>query len=284
MGCNDNGATCQQGGEDYPVAEAVCEVLYHDWENTEYKLVRVKGTPAMLKAVPGQFFHLACPGTTQGSTYLRRPMSVHGVRPEEGIVEFLYKVQGEGTKAMATLQVGDTLDVLGPVGKGFTMPEGTKHMLVLARGVGLATLTPLIEQAAREGRAVTAILSVRSPELILARERLLAAGATVCYVSDSEGTSAPDKVAQKIADIHAEKPVDFVVTCGSNRLLQLLREFAAQHGIAGQVATEQLMGCAMGMCYACVKPFRKEPGSDELTYKRVCWDGPVFDMAEVVTW
>jgi dihydroorotate dehydrogenase electron transfer subunit len=267
-----------------PVNEADCEVVYHDWENAEYKLIKVKGTAAMLTAQPGQFFHLACPGVDAGKVYLRRPMSVYGVDQAQGLVEFLYKVQGEGTKAISELQCGASLNLLGPLGKGFTLPAASQHVVVIARGVGLATLTPLIEQAALANKKVTAILSVRTPALALSKARLEKAGAHVVFVTDAENTSSPEQVAALLAQIHAETAIDFLATCGSNRLLQVMRHFASQHQIAGQVATEQLMGCAMGMCYACVKPFRKEKGSDTLTYKRVCWDGPVFDLEEVVSW
>jgi dihydroorotate dehydrogenase electron transfer subunit len=110
------------------------------------------------------------------------------------------------------------------------------------------------------------------------------AGARVLTVTDAEGTSDVVQIAKLLRELHAAHPFDYVTTCGSNRLLVLLQRFAAEHGVHGEIALEQHMGCALGACYACVRPFRKHEASDELTYRRVCWEGPVFSLKETVSW
>ena len=64
----------------------------------------------------------------------------------------------------------------------------------------------------------------------------------------------------------------------------LQQRLAEEFGAAGEVALEQRMGCALGMCFACVRAFRAAPGSETLTYRRVCYEGPVFDLRETVSW
>lgn len=268
----------------YPIAETPCRVLRNAWVNAEYKHMVVAGNPASLAAQPGQFFHLMCPATDEHQPFLRRPMSLYGVNPAAGTVEFLYKVQGAGTLGLATLVEGDDLDMLGPLGRGFELPASTRHVLIVARGVGLATLTPLAAMAIAQGATVTAILSARTPELIMSQDELTAAGARVVTVSDSQGNSSVPRLDTLIRELHAQEPFDFMTTCGSNRLLKLLQHLSGELKVPGQIAMEQHMGCAIGMCYACVRPFRKAAGSSELSYRRVCWDGPVFALQEALTW
>jgi len=266
------------------IEEGRCRVVSNEWVNPEYKHMVVEARPRTLAVEPGQFFHLACPATAVDQPFLRRPMSLYRVRREEGCVEFLYKVQGAGTRGLATLRPGDELDVLGPLGKGFDLADDASHVLILARGVGLATLNPLAENAARAGKKVTAILSARTPELVMSAEALRALGVDVHTVADSVGTSGVEQIRALLSSVHSASPVNWAATCGSNRLMLLLQDFAREHGIAAQVAMEQHMGCALGMCFACVRPLRREANSDQLTYRRVCWDGPVFDLQEALSW
>lgn len=278
------GDGCCGAAAPFTIAEAPCRVLRNAWVNGEYKHMVVAGNPASLAAQPGQFFHLMCPATEQDQPFLRRPMSLYGVSADAGTVEFLYKVQGAGTRGLATLNEGDYLDMLGPLGRGFELPEGTGHVLLVARGVGLATLTPLAAAAIAQGARVTAILSARTPQLIMSAGELTAAGAQVLTVTDEDGNSSVPKLDAMIRRLHEADAFDFMTTCGSNRLLKLLQHLSAELKVPGQIAMEQHMGCALGMCYACVRPFRKEGGSTELSYRRVCWDGPVFPLDEALTW
>lgn len=266
---------------DAPVADAETIVLSHTAVNDEYRhLVLRAGRPATL-AAPGQFFHLMCPASGEDKPYLRRPMSTYKADPEAGTLEFLYKVAGLGTRALATLKPGDPFRVLGPLGVGFTLDDSWRHIVVLGRGVGLATLAPLAEAAARKGIGVTAILSARRPDLVMSADRFGAIGADVRPVLDSDGSSAPENVREILAGLAREGRADAIFTCGSNRLFRLAKDFARETGIAGQVALEQQMACGIGMCFCCVRKFEVD---GELVDKRVCWDGPVFDLKEATSW
>lgn len=264
------------------VGENLCRVVSNHKVNGEYRLMVADAPPLALTARAGQFFHLACPATGEDNPFLRRPMSIYRVDPVREQICFLYKVQGAGTRGLASLTLGDTLDALGPLGTGFHLPDATRHVLLLARGVGLATLAPLAGLAASAGADVTAVLSARSPEFIMSEAYLHGLGARTLSVTDRDGSSRVDALEPQLRGLHAERPFDFVATCGSNRLLQLLQALTAEWGIPGEVALEQHMGCGLGMCYACVRPFRKPDGSED--YRRVCWDGPVFKLREATPW
>lgn len=273
------------GDEDpYPqraVGEFVGTVVSNEWVNEEYKHIVLKVHPHALKAYAGQMFHLLCPSPDGAEVWMRRPMSVYRIDREAGQIEFLYKVEGRGTRGMAVLAPGDDFNVAGPLGVGFRLEPQWKNIVVLGRGVGLATLAPLSQLAAAAGVGVTAILSARSPDVLMSKDMFEGLGARTIAVLDTDSTSAVDNVERILEDIIAQKKADAFFTCGSNRLLKLMQRLGKKHGIPGQVAVEQIMVCGFGACYVCVRTFEVD---GQKTLKRVCRDGPVFNMQEAVGW
>jgi dihydroorotate dehydrogenase electron transfer subunit len=269
----------------FPPRPAIHEALTRVQSNTpvagEYRLLVLDAPRRILDCAPGQFFHLLCPVSAAHQPYLRRPMSIYGYYPETGELQFLYKVAGEGTAALAEMQPGDTLNVLGPLGQGFTIADGWQNLMLVARGVGLATLAPLAQEARRLGRNLTAICSARSPEVLMSVEHFRELGARVIAVTDAEGTSGTGPLGRLIEAEVAAGRVDAFYTCGSNRLLTLLKEIGARHNIPGQIALEQQMACGLGMCHCCVRSIRR---GGVVTQERVCREGPVFGIEEAIEW
>ena len=176
-----------------PAEEALCPVVSHDQVNAEYKHLIVEASPKALAVKPGQFFNLLCPSPDAGELWLRRPQSVYRIDRAGGRIEFLYKCVGRGTNGLATLKPGDKLNMVGPLGVGFHVDPGWKHIVVLGRGVGIATLGPLSQLAGEHGIRVTAILSARSPEFVMADDLFSKVG-DVIGVLDTDGSSAVDNV------------------------------------------------------------------------------------------
>src|ERR1044072_7484049 len=104
-----------------PAEEAWGKMLAYVWVNSEYKHLVVKASPKQLKAKPGQFFNILCPSPDAGELWLRRPQSVYRIDRQNRRVEFLYKCVGRGTYGLATLEPGDALNMVGPLGVGFTI-------------------------------------------------------------------------------------------------------------------------------------------------------------------
>jgi dihydroorotate dehydrogenase electron transfer subunit len=181
---------------------------------------------------------------------------------------------------MATFAPDQDCNIVGPLGVGFSLQPQWKHIVVLGRGVGLATMGPISQLAADNGVRVTAILSARSPELVMADDLFGQVG-EVIRVLDSDGTSAVENVEAILERLIAQKRADAFYTCGSNRLMHLMKKLGKKYVIPGQVAMEQIMACGIGPCYVCVRTFEVN-GHKEL--RRVCIEGPVFDMQECVGW
>jgi dihydroorotate dehydrogenase electron transfer subunit len=247
--------------------------------NAEYRHLVVGCSAASAAAAPGQFFQLLCPHTEGAQPFLRRPMSLYGADPERKQVEFLYKVAGAGTLGLSTLGPGDSLDIMGPLGVGFTLDPNLRHIVAIGRGAGLATLAPLAKAAQANGTAVTAIFSARRPELLVSVELFKGHGAEVIAATDSEGSSGPAAIERVLRGLIDEGRCEAFYTCGSSRLLRVQQRLAHEFKIPGQVAMEQQMACGIGLCYCCVKDFNV---GGEIVQRRVCWEGPVFDMMEAL--
>jgi dihydroorotate dehydrogenase electron transfer subunit len=263
----------------YPIAEQTVAVVSNEPVNSEYRHLIVSGLRSGTTGAAGQFFHILCPSSIGDSPYLRRPMSIYACDPRAGTLEFLYKVTGAGTRGLATLKSGDNLNVLGPLGIGFSLSEKWRGIAVVGRGVGLATLAPLAAMAQQQNTSVTAILSARTPEVLMSEELFRSHGATVLSVTDSEGNSGMRNVERLLRTLMDNGTVDALFTCGSRRLTAMLQRLSREANIPGQVAVEQQMACGLGMCFCCVKTFRK---ADTTQHRRVCLEGPVFDLAEVL--
>ncbi len=263
------------------VAENICTVVRNDAVNDLYRHLVLDAPEAALGVEPGQFFHLLCPQKDGISPYLRRPMSLYRVDRAGHRVEFLYKVTGEGTRAMAALRPGEAFNILGPLGRGFQLAPDWRRLVLVARGVGLATLAPLAQIAADEGRSLVAICSARAPEYLMSIDYFRGHGAEIIALTDSEGTSSVDNLRRIVEGLIADGRADALFTCGSNRILELLRELSLRHGIPGQIALEQQMACGLGMCFCCVRTFEVDGRREQ---RRVCKEGPVFDLREAVSW
>ncbi len=262
------------------VADVETTVISNAAVNAEYLKLTLNAPEPAPSALPGQFFHLECTSDRPSDLLLRRPMSIYRADPASRTVEFLYKVTGVGTRAMAALEPGQRIRILGPLGVGFKVQPNWRRIAVLGRGVGLATLAPLAEFAAMKGIGVAAILSARTPALVMSADRFAAAGADISIVLDSDGTSSMDNVARILRSFVLDG-VDAFFTFGSSRLMLLMQRLGKEFGIPGQVALEQQMACGLGMCFCCVRYFKT---GDSTESRRVCVQGPVFNLEEVLPW
>lgn len=263
----------------YYDSEAI--VLSNEWVNDEYKHMVIFVGHDAAKVEPGQFFNLMCPSTDKTKPFFRRPMSTYFADAHKGQVEFLYKVVGIGTAGLATLQPQQTFKVLGPLGQGFSLAESDQHIVVLGRGVGLATLAPLAEYAASKNIKVTAILSAKDKQRLMSQHRFSNSNADVIEVIDADNSSSIENVERIIRDTHQRNKIDAFFTCGSKRIGKLLQQLSFELDIRGEVALEQNMACGIGMCHACVIAV-KDNSQSSLVSKKVCKDGPVFNIRDII--
>jgi dihydroorotate dehydrogenase electron transfer subunit len=254
-----------------PTLERV-EVVANDRVATGVGLV-VLHAPRTAEAVcPGQFIHLRISDRT--SAMLRRPFSVHRTRGER--IEILYQVLGTGTRMLAECAAGEQMDLIGPLGHGWDIPQDIAHALLVAGGLGAAPLGMLADELAARGVAVTVAAGAPSEERLLARDLFERVARRVEIATDDGSCGTHGLVTGVCESLLADEALDLVYTCGPEPMQRIVAAQAAAAGVPCQVSLERLMACGIGACLSCV--VRTSEG-----LKRACVDGPVFD-AGVVLW
>jgi len=276
-----SGENCMVKESRNKIYEVNTKVISNTLVNNNYKHLILSVPSEVLDIQPGQFFHLKCPNFEDTISFLRRPMSVYQYSKQQRKIEFLYKVQGKGTRAMSTLKHSDYFNIVGPLGKGFELNKKYKNILIVARGVGLATLAPLANSAFEKKINLTIICSARSKEYLMSIELFKSLTSSVVTITDDDNSSSVDNLEVLINQLMQNRKIDAIFTCGSSRILKLLKKICKDYNIPGQVALEQQMACGIGMCFCCVKPFSID---GKVVQKRVCCEGPVFNISEALPW
>lgn len=257
--------------ENKPAVERVT-VLANDRVAQGVGLMVLRAPRCASSISAGQFVHLR---VAQGADIiLRRPFSIH--RAEGERVEVLYQILGKGTLRMAEKPVGDTtMDLVGPLGRGWSVPDGIAHALVVTGGLGAAPLGMLVERLGARGVAVSVAMGAPTRERLVARELFEGAARRVEFATDDGSEGEHGFVTRPAERLLAEERFDIVYTCGPEPMQRAVATLAEAAGIRCQVSLERLMACGVGACLSCVVSTR-----DGL--KRACVDGPVFDAEEVV--
>lgn len=218
---------------------------------------------------PGQFAELRVDETP--SVLLRRPISVHSFDVEKNEIGFLVQVVGDGTRWLATLQKGDKVNVLLPLGNGFTiLDKADARLLLVGGGVGCAPLYGLAQELKRLGRDFTILIGARSAKDLYRCSEYEALG-RVEYTTEDGSHGERGYVTNH--SVMNEK-FDYIYTCGPKPMMLAVAKYAKEHGIGCEVSLENKMACGLGACLCCVE--------DTTTGNRcVCTDGPVFSIEEL---
>ena len=238
------------------------------------------------KVQPGQFLMVRVRQTFD--PLLRRPFAVHRLYPNDpaGSFEILYKVVGKGTRLLATMQQGDSLNLLGPLGRGFRLPEGEGFVLMVAGGIGIAPLPYLAETLTISGYMGPFVLwfgGKTSSDLICV-QHFKDLGFAVQLVTEdgSEGRKG-------LLTGHLEQWLNqqdglpkVIYSCGPYPMQRSVAEMSLRLGISSQLSMEALMGCGVGACLSCSLKCRPPQDAIGFRYANVCQDGPVFDGKEII--
>jgi len=227
---------------------------------------------------PGQFLHIKCGHSA--ARILRRPISTadyfaggDGICPELTII---FEVRGEGTAWLSRRTKGDKLDVLGPLGRGFAVPD-SGDILLAGGGLGIA---PLLYIASLYTPRCAAVLGFRSADRIILSGDFdrLCKKITLCTDDGSYGRHG--NISLPLAEEIRSGAYSALLACGPAPMLRSVSAAAAEAGIPIQVSLEERMACGVGACLGCAVSIRGEYG--EANTSRVCKDGPVFDGKAVI--
>ena len=237
------------------------------------------------KSLPGQFLHIKL---EDKRVLLRRPFSIH--RVDRTVVYILFKRRGVATDILSNLKKGASLDVLGPLGNGFSYFGDTawrksikENIMLVAGGIGVAPLVFLAQKInALRGTdykpPILTFLGARAKSEVLCEGDFKRLGSKVRVATDDgsmgfKGTATDllkNQLRTKICQLKA-----YVYACGPQDMLRSLSAVLKKFpGLVCEASFEQFMGCGIGVCYGCV--IESKAG-----YKKVCKDGPVFNLRDI---
>jgi len=247
-------------------------------------LLTLEAEPIAAAATPGQFVMLRFTGSLD--PLLPRPMSVSDVLPADptrpGRIQVLHKVVGKGTLRLAALKPGEHLQVLGPLGKPFSVPSATpgSRAVMVAGGIGVAIFPFLVPALQGAGLKPLLLFGSRSSQELVRKDWFAGQGVEVrCATEDgSEGTKGlVTTLLRETLSSHPE--VSIVYACGPHAMLKAVGGLVMESGVSSQLSLESYMGCGIGACLGCVVKVRRESG---FAYARICVEGPTFPASEVL--
>jgi dihydroorotate dehydrogenase electron transfer subunit len=221
------------------------------------------------RAAPGQFVAFAVGGPLSAAL-LRRSIAIAGAG--DGVVTVVVAPHGTGSTWLAGLREGDAVDVVGPLGRPFPLPEPGTPALLVGGGYGAAALVGLAERLRASGSAVTAIAGAASDDRLCSVEELRAVADDVVVTTDDGSAGRRGWVSEPAAERIAAAGV--VYACGPMGMLRAVGELATAAGVPSYVAVEESMACGIGVCMTCVLPVIGEDGRTR--FSRSCVEGPVF--------
>ena len=257
------------------------KVLWNSSLGSAYYKIGLECRRGTSRLKPGQFVMLRV--SNASDPLLRRPFSVHRLIESGGRVtgiEILYKVVGKGTHLLAATKADDSLDMLGPLGSAFLLPEHTRRIFIVAGGIGIAPMVFLAEHLLKRGVAagdIAVFVGGRTSDDLLCLDDFDRLG-IVSRTSTDDGSAGDHCLVTLPVELalNGRQP-DVIYACGPQEMLKCVSALAESRGIACQVSIEARMACGMGACLGCAVPVRDAPGR----YVHACLDGPVFDLQQI---
>jgi len=235
----------------------------------------IKPVQSDVEVKPGQFIYLRINDGTE--PLLRRPISIHDYNPLTKQITLIYRIKGDGTKRISSKKRDEMIDVLGPLGNGFTYESMKhKHVVIIGGGIGIPPLYYLAKKILESGVTITTLLGFQSAEdAILIEQFALLGEVRVATIDGSLGTKGT------VLDLINEGDKwDTFYSCGPKGMLRGIQEKWEAEQINGYISLEERMGCGVGACYGCI--IKVDPNIEPSGYKKVCSDGPVFSFREVI--
>ena len=277
----------------------LAEIISQDSYPGDQFILRVRAPKIAAEAKPGSFVHIQC----SPSLPMRRPISIMKTEPTTGMVDFLYKVLGEGTRQLALRKQGEVLDILGPIGKPFQLHKKYKRPLLIGGGVGMPPMIFIADELKKNRSLYQPFMILGSevpfpftaqpsqfiipgvPSDVTATMPLMEDWNIPCRLASMQGyPGCYEGYVTELARLWLNNLSDDerneveIFSCGPHPMLQAVADLAKEFNIPCQVSLEEFMACAVGGCAGCVVEVKTEQGP---AMKRVCVDGPVFDASTV---
>lgn len=240
--------------------------------NEEYFKLSFRSKRLSGQVKPGQFLHLKIDSTQD--PFLRRPFSYYRVTGER--IEVLYEILGRGTALLARYKKGDTLRIMGPLGREFSKNIGKRKRILVGGGVGVPPLVFLAEEYGCD----RFFIGAKSHRHVLPPGEIKKIRKGIFYTTNDGSYGMKGLVTILLENLFEKEKADpseyFIQTCGPTQMMERVMEIANRLGVTGEASWEERMACGVGVCLGCMVHTRKG-------WTPSCTEGPVFGFDEMVT-
>jgi dihydroorotate dehydrogenase electron transfer subunit len=247
-----------------------------NWD--DYFLLTLESPKIAALAQPGQFLMVRC----SDSSYplLRRPFSIHYA--EKDNLEIFFQVAGAGTTLLSQKRQDEKVDILGPLGNGFSVSPSSRptSAALIGGGRGIAPLFFLAKALQREGIDPRVYYGGKTEKDLPLRERFQSRGFPLRCATEDGSYGCSGLITDCLTQELETQPVDRIFACGPDGMLERLAQISRELTIPAELSLEAIMGCGFGACWGCVQRIKKE---GETGWHKICEDGPVFP-AEAIVW
>ncbi len=234
-------------------------------------LIKLQTSSALPKIYPGEFVNIDIKNTDE--VFLRRPFSIFEVDYEKKVLSILVKILGRGSKKLTESKVGDTLNIVFPLGKGFTYPSPGERILLVGGGSGVAPMLFLSKESGLPVKNVDIILGARTIEDLIDATEYTKYG-TLHFTTEDGSTGTKGFVTNHPIFHGKLGQYSKIYACGPDAMMKAVAKQAKEAGVFCEVSLENLMACGFGVCLCCIEPTSK----GNLC---VCTEGPVFNINDL---
>jgi dihydroorotate dehydrogenase electron transfer subunit len=252
-------------------------ILSNEKVAEDHYLLRCECSEIAQHALPGQFVHVMI--SHGAGLLLRRPFTVYTIDGHE--ITMLYQIIGEGTQRLSEMQKGASLHVMGPLGNTFDIKNTPDPAILVGGGAGIASLMLLAIALRAQGIQTIGLVGAQHHRRLLSVDDLKAIGVAVHIATDDGSVGHNGFVTDILTDMLRKNDLQrpTIYACGPHGMLAAVSKITTEFEVPTQVAMENRMGCALGVCLGCVCPVRIDV--NRIEYQRVCTEGPVFDATDI---
>lgn len=246
------------------------EVLSRERLTDRHAIIRLKPLEKTSPPVPGQFYLLRV--SDSFDPLLRRPFSIFSF--SEGELGFLFLWKGKGTEMLFNLKPSEQIEIIGPLGRGYPLPEQKTAPLVVAGGMGIASLFPLLKTIKKK---TLFIYGTKTKRDVLLKEQLNSLEYVRTIICTEDGTDGIKATVIEPLEDYLQRSTDKNITvyaCGPDGMITAVKKVTDRYSLKGYFSLEERMACGIGACLGCVRKTSKG-------MKRVCREGPVFSSEEL---
>lgn len=252
-------------------------ILSNEKVAEDHYLLRCECSEIAQYAQPGQFIHVLI--SKGAGLLLRRPFTIYTIDGHE--ITMLYQIIGEGTQRLSEMPRGASLHVLGPLGNTFDIENTSKPAILVGGGAGIASLMLLAVALRQHGIQTVGLVGAQNQGRLLSVDDLEAIDVAVHIATDDGSVGHRGFVTDILTDMLNKNSLNrpTIYACGPHAMLTAVAKITTKFEVPTQVAMENRMGCALGVCLGCVCPVRID--SNRIEYQRVCTEGPVFNATDI---